>query len=83
MGGRLQIGLLLFPRLTQLNMTGPFEVFARLPDADVHIAWKTTDPVISDVGLGLMPTVTLNDCPQLDLICVPGGPCVNSLLEDT
>lgn len=83
MGGRLQIGLLLFPRLTQLDMTGPFEVFARLPDADVHIAWKTTDPVISDVGLGLMPTVTLNDCPQLDLICVPGGPGVNSLLEDT
>jgi cyclohexyl-isocyanide hydratase len=82
MDGRLQIGFLLFPRLTQLDMTGPFEVFARLPDAKVHIAWKTIDPVISDVGLALLPTVTLADCPQLDLICIPGGPGVNSLLED-
>ncbi len=82
MGARLQIGFLLFPRLTQLDMTGPFEVLARLPDADIHIAWKTTEPVISDVGLALVPSVTLADCPQLELICVPGGPGVNALLED-
>lgn len=82
MGARLQIGFLLFPRLTQLDMTGPFEVLARLPEADVHIAWKTADPVISDVGLALVPTVTLADCPKLDLICVPGGPGVNALLDD-
>lgn len=82
MGERLQIGFLLFPRLTQLDMTGPFEVFARLPNADIHIAWKTTDRVVSDVGLALLPTVTFKDCPPLDLICVPGGPGVNPLLED-
>lgn len=37
---RHQIGLVLFPRLTQLDLTGPFEVPARLPNADVHLVWK-------------------------------------------
>ena len=32
---KLRIGLLLFPRMTQLDLTGPFEVFTRLPDAQV------------------------------------------------
>lgn len=80
---RVQIGFLLFPGLTQLDMTGPFEVFARLPDADVHLAWKNTDPVTSDVGLRLLPTVTFDDCPRLDVLCVPGGPGVNALLDDS
>ncbi len=79
---RLQIGLLLFPRLTQLDLTGPFEVFARLPDTDVHLVWKDVEPVTSDVGLRLVPTTTLGACPPLDVICVPGGPGVNALLGD-
>ena len=79
---RTQIGFLLFPRLTQLDMTGPFEVFARLPDTDVHLAWKTTDPVTSDVGLRILPTTDLAGCPPLDVLCVPGGPGVNALLDD-
>ena len=79
---RHQIGLLLFPRLTQLDLTGPFEAFARIPDADVHLIWKRIEPVISDVGLTLLPTTTLADCPPLDVICIPGGPGMNDLLED-
>jgi len=82
MSERLQIGFLLFPGLTQLDMTGPFEVFARLPDADVHLVWKTPAPVKSDVGLEILPTATLADCPRLDLLCIPGGPGVNALLDD-
>ncbi len=78
----LQIGLLLFPRLTQLDMTGPFEVFARLPDAKVHLIWKSREPVTSDVGLQIIPTTTLSECPDLDVVCVPGGPGMNALLED-
>ena len=79
---RLQIGLLVFPKLTQLDLTGPFEVFARLPDTDVHLVWKTLDPVVSDVGLHLLPTHDLASCPELDVICIPGGPGVNPLLND-
>ena len=75
-------GLLLFPRLTQLDMTGPFEVFTRVPGNEVHLLWKTRDPVHADSGLGLLPTTTFADCPPLDVICVPGGPGVLALMED-
>ena len=70
----LQIGLLIFPRMTQLDMTGPFEVFARIPDVKVHLIWKRIEPVTSDSGMAILPTVTLDDCPPLDVICIPGGP---------
>jgi cyclohexyl-isocyanide hydratase len=79
---RHQIGLILFPRLTQLDMTGPFEVLARLPNADVHLVWKDLEPVVSDVGLKILPTKTFANCPELDVICIPGGPGMNALLED-
>jgi cyclohexyl-isocyanide hydratase len=79
---RVQIGLLIFPRMTQLDMTGPFEVFARVPNAAVHLIWKRIEPVVSDTGLTVLPTVTCGDCPQLDVICVPGGPGQIDLMED-
>lgn len=77
-----RIGFLLFPRLTQLDLTGPYEILARLPRAEVHLLWKTLDPVRSEHGLAIVPTTTLADCPPLDLVCVPGGPGVNALLDD-
>jgi cyclohexyl-isocyanide hydratase len=67
------VGFVLFPNLTQLDLTGPLQVLSRLPDAQVHIAAKTLDPAPSDCGLNLVPTTTFRDCPQLDLLCVPGG----------
>lgn len=76
------IGLLVFPRITQLDITGPFEVFARIPGARIHWIWKQLDPVTSDAGLALHPTVDFAACPRLDVICVPGGPGVNALMED-
>jgi cyclohexyl-isocyanide hydratase len=76
------IGFVIFPNLTQLDFTGPLQVLNRMPDAKTHIAAKTLDPVPSDCGLGLMPTVTFQDCPQLDLICVPGGSGVVGAMTD-
>ena len=67
------IGFVIFPDLTQLDFTGPLQVLNRLPDSKTHIVAKSLEPVPSDCGLSLMPTVTFRDCPQLDLICVPGG----------
>ena len=78
----IQIGLLIFPRMTQLDMTGPFEVFARIPNAKVHLVWKRIEPVQSDTGLMILPSTTLDDCPKLDVICVPGGPGQIDLMED-
>jgi cyclohexyl-isocyanide hydratase len=78
----LQIGLLLFPNLTQLDLTGPLQVFSRLPNAQVHLIWKRIEPAPSDTALALLPTVTFEDCPQLDVICVPGGAGTNDIVND-
>ncbi|PPC71837.1 DJ-1/PfpI family protein (plasmid) [Pantoea sp. SGAir0184] len=76
------IGLLLFPALTQLDLTGPFEVFARAPDTKVHLIWKNLDLVVSDRGMAIQPTTTFDACPALDIICIPGGPGQINLMED-
>jgi cyclohexyl-isocyanide hydratase len=78
----LRIGLLLFERMTQLDMTGPFEVFTRVPEAQVLLVAKTLEPIEADTGLRMLPYTTLRDCPLLDVVCVPGGPGVNALMED-
>lgn len=67
------IGMLLFPRLTQLDLTGPYELFHRIPGAVVHLVWKTLDPVRTEAGFGILPTMTLTECPPLDVVFVPGG----------
>jgi cyclohexyl-isocyanide hydratase len=77
-----RIGMLAFPAMTQLDMTGPLQVFASLPGAEVHVIWKTLDPIATQGGLRLVPDTTLADCPQLDVICVPGGLGVAALMDD-
>jgi cyclohexyl-isocyanide hydratase len=72
----------MFPRMTQLDLTGPFEAFARIPGAKVHLLWKQKEPVTSDTGLSLLPTMTLAECPPLDVVCVPGGPGQIDLMDD-
>lgn len=77
-----RIGLLAFPAMTQLDLTGPLQVFASLPGAEVHVIWKTLDPIRTQGGLTLLPDTKLSDCPMLDVICVPGGPGVIDLMQD-
>jgi len=76
------VGFVLFPNLTQLDFTGPLQVLSKLPNVTLHIAAKSLDPVPSDCNLGLVPTDTFASCPQLDLICVPGGAGVADALVD-
>jgi cyclohexyl-isocyanide hydratase len=78
----LHITMLLFPNLTQLDLTAPYEVFSRLPEAQVSLAWKTLEPVASGTGLRLLPTRTLSDTPQADVLCIPGGSGLVPLLRD-
>jgi cyclohexyl-isocyanide hydratase len=82
MSAPLQIGLLIFPKVTQLDFTGPLQVFANLPGAKVHLIWKRIEPVPSDSVLTLTPTTSFADCPQLDVICVPGGAGINDMVND-
>jgi cyclohexyl-isocyanide hydratase len=77
-----RIGMLIFPRLTQLDMTGPYEVLARLPDTKVELVARDLDPVVTDRGMQILPTVTYAGCPPLDVIMVPGGPGQQDLMED-
>jgi len=76
------IGFVIFPNLTQLDFTGPLQVLSRLPDATTHIVAKSLGPVPSDSVLSIPPTVSFPDCPQLDLICVPGGGGVARAMVD-
>jgi cyclohexyl-isocyanide hydratase len=82
MSSQRVIGMLIFPRLTQLDLTGPYEVLARLPNTAIHLVAHTLDPVKTDRGMMLVPTVTYSDCPQLDVVMVPGGPGQQELMED-
>lgn len=76
------IGFVIFPMITQLDFTGPLQVLNRVPGAKTHIVAKTLDPVPTDCGLGLMPSVTYDDCPDLDMICIPGGLGVENAIHD-
>jgi len=78
----LHISMLLFPHLTQLDLTAPYEVLARLPGAEVSLAWKTLEPVSSGSGLRLLPTTTLASAPRADLLCIPGGSGLVPLVRD-
>jgi cyclohexyl-isocyanide hydratase len=79
----LQIGILVFPDVQQLDLTGPYEVFASIPGAKVQLIWKDCTPISSATGLVLTPTMTFTECPTLDVLCVPGGRGINALLQDS
>jgi cyclohexyl-isocyanide hydratase len=81
-GELLNIVMLLYPRLTQLDLTGPFEVFARLPDVKIILAARDLSPVTDSGGLRLLPTHSLTDAPPADILFVPGGPGQLALMED-
>ncbi|WP_159500797.1 DJ-1/PfpI family protein [Microbacterium sp. 18062] len=73
---------LLFPAVTQLDLTGPAQVFSRLPDAEQHLAWHRVEPVPTDAGFSILPTTTLAEAPQADVLFVPGGQGAFDLFED-
>jgi len=77
-----RIGFLIFPDVQQLDLTGPYEILASLTDTQLDLVARDLRPVKSVTGLQLLPTTTLLDCPQLDVLCVPGGKGVNALLND-
>jgi cyclohexyl-isocyanide hydratase len=78
----VEIGLLVFPNVQQLDLTGPYDVFASWPEARLRLIWKNRHPLTSSTGLRLQPDETFAECPQLDVLCVPGGVGINPLLAD-
>src|ERR1700755_1228624 len=78
----LNIGLLLFEGVDQIDLTGPFEVLSRIPNATYRLYGKTAEPVRDLKGLRLTPDAALSDAPQLDVLHVPGGFGQEALMED-
>jgi cyclohexyl-isocyanide hydratase len=79
---QLSIGSLLFENLDQIDLTGPFEVLSRIPNATHRTYAKSTQPVSDVMGLRIMPDARLAEAPQLDILHVPGGPGQQALMED-
>jgi transcriptional regulator GlxA family with amidase domain len=81
---RKRVGILVFPDVEVLDFTGPFEVFAaaRLNEArrredpspfEVVLVAEREGPITAAAGLKVLPDYTLEACPPLDVLVVPGG----------
>jgi cyclohexyl-isocyanide hydratase len=78
----LSIGGLIFPRMDQIDLTGPFEVLSRIPDSTIHVIAKTNSPVRDVQGLILTPEMNIAESPPLDVLLVPGGFGQQDLMND-
>ena len=77
----LQVGMLLYPGLTLLDLIGPHTVWSW--HAKIHLVWKTRDMIVSDSGVAIQPTTTFSDCPHdLDVLFVPGGFGTAAAMQD-
>lgn len=73
----------IFDGVTQLDFAGPVQFFARMPGAKIHVVSKDGAPVATDCGFSILPHSGFADCPQADLLCVPGGFGVADALSDS
>jgi len=76
------IGMLIFPDMTQLDFTGPYEVFGQVPGAEIKVISTSMEPVAARGGLRFLPDTTIDNAPQLDVLFVAGGPGVSAAMED-
>ena len=77
----MHIAFLLFPGVTQLDLTGPAQFLSRLPGAKIDLVWDSLDPVPTDAGFAILPTATFAETPRADLLCIPGGMGVSQVID--
>ncbi len=77
-----RVGFLVFPGLQLLDLAGPYEIFSALSDCEVHLFWKTREPLACSAGMLFQPTATLDYELPVDVLCIPGGVGLNVLLQD-
>ncbi|TPG20516.1 DJ-1/PfpI family protein [Sphingomonas koreensis] len=78
----ITIAFLLFPDVTQLDLTGPAQVLSRLGNARIDLVAKTRDRVPTDAGFALLPTATFDELHAADILCIPGGIGTSDAIED-
>lgn len=72
--GPSHIAMVVYPHFTALDMVGPNTVLAGLPEYRTHVVWKNREPVVSDTGLIVTPTMTFAECPRdLAVLFIGGG----------
>ncbi|UIJ83192.1 DJ-1/PfpI family protein [Rhizobium leguminosarum] len=78
-----EIGFVMFSGMTQLDLTGPWEVLTRVPNARCHLLADDHAPVRSASGMSIVPTMRFEDCDKLDIVVIPGGPGhLEAMLDD-
>jgi cyclohexyl-isocyanide hydratase len=82
MNTEFRVVFALYPRVTQLDFTGPFEVFARLPRARCLLASVQGGSIVGDGGIVFADVLRLGDIPDCALLCVPGGFGTVAAMED-
>ncbi|MCR9224544.1 MAG: DJ-1/PfpI family protein [Hyphomonas sp.] len=78
----ISVAFLVFPNVTQLDLTGPAQVLSRLGNVTLNLVWKDTNPVPTDAGFPLLPTATFEQVSQADILCVPGGLGTMDIMQD-
>ena len=78
----ISVAFLVFPNVTQLDLTGPAQVLSRLGNVTLNLVWKDTDPVPTDAGFPLLPTSTFEEITQADILCVPGWLGTMEIMQD-
>ena len=79
----IHVVFLVYPNVTQLDLTGPAQVLSRIGEAKIDLVWKTLDPVQTDSGFALLPTATLDEVREADILCVPGGfGCIDVMQDE-
>lgn len=82
MADPFRIVFILYPKLTQLDFTGPYEVLARMPGAEAIIASKEGGDLVTEMGLTFANLRKLADIDRADMIMVPGGPGQTAAMLD-
>ena len=82
MHAELKIGFLLFPYMTALDWAGPAQALSYTHGHTLHFVARTMAPLRTDAGYDVLPSHTFDDCPPLDIVCVPGGPGQQALMAD-
>jgi cyclohexyl-isocyanide hydratase len=77
-----KIGMLLFPDITIQDFAGPYDVFIRADCFEVYIVSEQAGLISAEGGLSVKAELSFDDCPQFDIIFVPGGKGINPLLQN-
>ncbi|MHB8455974.1 MAG: DJ-1/PfpI family protein [Acidiferrobacterales bacterium] len=78
----VSIGMLVYPRMTLLDLAGPYEVLARSPNVRIYLVAQTQGPVKTELGMVILPDTTFITAPDIDVLFVPGGPGQVAVMEN-